>query len=108
MPFFSLIIQILQLKQNFYWHEDKQTRNLVSFDPANLDVSEIYEGNVQFFNVTWHNYFLIPWHPFYGKRAKSLEKFFLQLWKCQEIYVQIQTFTDENWNILLNCSFEWY
>ena len=34
------------------------------------------------FNVTWHGYFLIPWQSFYGKRAKSFEKFFLQFWKC--------------------------
>ena len=33
-------------------------------------------------NVTWHSYCLIPWQPFYRKRAKSLEKFFLQLSKC--------------------------
>ena len=33
-------------------------------------------------NVTWHSYFLIPWHPFYEKIVKMFEKFFLQLWKC--------------------------
>ena len=32
-------------------------------------------------NVTWLSYFLILWHSLYGKREKSLEKFFLQLWK---------------------------
>ena len=55
-------------------------------------------------NVTWLCYFLIPWHPFYGKKAKSLEKFFsssgnaicLILLKYKEIYLQIQTFADEN------------
>ena len=55
-------------------------------------------------DVTWHSYFLIPWQSFYGKRAKSLEKIFFSfgirvcsiLLKYQEIYVQIQTFTDEN------------
>ena len=30
-----------------YWSEDKQTRNLVSFDPANFEMSEIYHGNFQ-------------------------------------------------------------
>ena len=30
-------------------------------------------------NAIWHRYFLIPWQSFYGKRAKSLEKFFLTL-----------------------------
>ena len=34
------------------------------------------------FNVTWHSYFLMPWQSFHEKRAKSLEKVFLQLWKC--------------------------
>ena len=34
------------------------------------------------FNVTWHSYFVIAWLSFYGKRAKSLENSFLQLWKC--------------------------
>ena len=55
-------------------------------------------------NVTWHSYFLILWHSFYGKRAKSLENFFYSsgnaiysiLLKYHEICVQIQTFTDEN------------
>ena len=28
--------------------EDKQTRNLVSFDPANSEMSKIYRGNFQF------------------------------------------------------------
>ena len=55
-------------------------------------------------NAVWHHsYFLIPWQSFYGERAKSLEKFVLQLWKYnlvdfieyQEIDVQIQTFADE-------------
>ena len=27
--------------------EDKQTRNLVSFDPANFEMSKIYQGNFQ-------------------------------------------------------------
>ena len=32
----------------FILNEDKQTRNLVSFDSANFEMSEIYEANVQF------------------------------------------------------------
>ena len=52
----------------------------------------------------WHSCFLIPPQSFYRKRAKSLEKIFSSsenafwsiLLKYQEIYVQIQTFTDEN------------
>ena len=32
-------------------------------------------------NVIWHSDFLIAWQLFYGERAKSLKKFFLQLWK---------------------------
>ena len=66
-------------------------------------------------NVTWHSYFLIPWQSFYRKRAKSLGhftenkrnrwgnfspalemQFIRSLLKYQEIYVQIQTFTDKN------------
>ena len=30
-----------------YRSEDKQTRNLVSFDPANFEMSKIYQGNFQ-------------------------------------------------------------
>ena len=33
-------------------------------------------------NAVWNSYFLIPWQSFYGKGAKLLENFFLQLWKC--------------------------
>ena len=51
--------------------------------------------------IVWHSYFLILWQSYYGKRAKLLEKFYLQLWKWillkyQEISVQIQTFTDQD------------
>ena len=28
-------------------NEDKQTQNLVSFDPANFEVSKIYQGDAQ-------------------------------------------------------------
>ena len=61
-------------------NDDKRTRNLLSFDPVNFDVSEIYEGNVPggMFSpdVTWHSYVVTPWQPFYEKRAKSLENSF--------------------------------
>ena len=33
-------------------------------------------------NAVWRSSSLIPLQSFYGKRAKSLEKFFLQFWKC--------------------------
>ena len=33
-------------------------------------------------NITGPSYFLITWQSFHRKRAKSLEGFFLQLWKC--------------------------
>ena len=62
-------------------HEDKQTRNMVRFDPANFEMSEICVANVQS-NVTWHSYFLILWQSFCGRRAKSLKNFFLNPWKC--------------------------
>ena len=63
-----------------------------------------------------HSCFLIPPKSFYGERAKSLEKFFSKsekaIWsillKYQEIYVHIQTFTNESWNVLLSYFFERY
>ena len=96
-----------------YWHEDKQTRNLESCHPANFDVSEIYEGNIQ----SWCHLaqlFLDSLAVILRKRAKSLEKFFSSsgnaicsiLLRYQEICVQIQTFTDEHWNNLHSCSFD--
>ena len=30
-----------------YLSEDKQTRNLVSFDPTNFEMSKLYQGNFQ-------------------------------------------------------------
>ena len=35
------------LSKGVYWSEDKQTRNLVSFDSANFEMSKIYQGNFQ-------------------------------------------------------------
>ena len=96
-----------------YWSEDKQTRNLVSFDPANFEISKLYQRDFSP-NAVWHSYFLKPWQSFYEKRTKSLEKIFSNsrnaIWsillKYQEIDVQIQIFTDEGRNILHNCSFD--
>ena len=49
---------------------------------VSFNLSKIRERNVQSYNVIWHSYILIPRQSFYGKRPKSLEKLFLQLWKC--------------------------
>ena len=93
---------LLVFSKKVYWSEDKQTRNLVSFDPANFEMSKISRE----FSV------FMPFGTYFGshfteKRAKSLEIFFSSenaAWsnslKYQGIDVQIQTFTDENWNIL--------
>ena len=66
-----------------YLSEDKQTRHLVSFDPAIFEMSKIYQGN--FFSPydVWHSYFSIPRQSFYRKRAKSLEKNFFPALKMQ-------------------------
>ena len=76
---------------------------------TNFEMSKIYQGNfqsscrlAQFFSGV-----------LLQKRAKSLEKIFFLLWKCnlvgfieyQEIDVQIETFMDENWNIPHNYIF---
>ena len=38
----------MNLKTKWYHcYKDKQTRNLVSFDTANFEMSKIYQGNVQ-------------------------------------------------------------
>ena len=67
-------------------------------------------------DAVWRSYFLIRRQSFYGKRAKSLEKIFSSfenaIWSIllmsQETDVQIQTFTNVDWNNLHSCSFEWY
>ena len=56
-------------------------------------------------NVIWHSHFLIPRQSFYRKRAKSLKKFFLQLWKCNlvdftEIYGNGCAHTKIHWRRL--------
>ena len=50
-------------------------------------------------NITWHSYFLIPWQSFYGKRAKSLKKFFLQLWKSVLEFIEISRNICPNTNL---------
>ena len=83
--------------------EDKQTRHLVSFDPANFEMSEIYQEIFQS-SCRLVQLFLDISAVILQKKAKSLEKFFSSsenaicsiLLKYQEIDVQIQTFTDEN------------
>ena len=90
--------------------QDKQTRNLVSFDTANFEMSKIYQGNFQFL-CSLAQLFLNTTAVIYWKRAKSLEEIFSSyenaIWsillKYQEIEMQIQAFTDENWNILHSC-----
>ena len=58
-------------------NEDKQTGNLVSFDPANFEMPKIYQLKGIFNpNAVWHSYFLIPGQSFHRKRAKLLERFF--------------------------------
>ena len=55
-------------------------------------------------NVIWHSYFLILWHSFTEKEQNRWRNFFSSsgnaicsiVLKYQEIYVQIQTFTDKN------------
>ena len=86
---------------------------MVSFDPATFEMSEYIKGMFSS-HAVWHSCFLIPPQSFYRKRTKSLEKFSSEnaIWsillKYQDIDVQIQTFTDENWNILHSCFFERY
>ena len=98
-----------------YWSEEKQSRNLLSFDPASFEMSKIYQGNFQSL-CRLAQLFLDTSAVVLRKRAKSLEKIFPSsehaIWsillKYQEIDVQIQTFTDENWNILHSNLFERY
>ena len=52
----------------------------VSLEPANFELSELYHRNVQSLNRLAEETLILK-QSFYEKRAKSLEKFFLQLWK---------------------------
>ena len=60
-------------------NEDKQTRNLVSFDPANLEICLKYFKGMFNPNAVWHSYFLIPWSHFTEKERNRWRHFFLQL-----------------------------
>ena len=67
------------------WNEDKQE---IWWALTQLTLRCLkYIKRMFSLNVIWHSYFLIPRQSFCGKRAKSLEKFFLQLWKCNSFYV---------------------
>ena len=80
---------------------------MVSFDPANFEMSKIYQGNFQS---------LCRLAQFTEKERNRQENFFPSsenaIWsillKYQEIDVQIQAFTEENLNILHSCFFDWY
>ena len=85
--------------------EDKQTRNLVSFDPANFEMSKIYQGNSQSLCLLVQLFLNTPLAAVtLQKKSESLEEIFSSsenaIWsillKYQEIDVQIQAFTDEN------------
>ena len=45
--FSSLFLLYIFTAKPFSLGKDKQTRNLVSFDSANFEMSEIYQGNFQ-------------------------------------------------------------
>ena len=51
-------------------------------------------------HAVWHSCFWIPPQSFYGKRAKSLEKTFFQLWKCNLVdFIEISGNRCANTNI---------
>ena len=59
-----------------------------------------YIGGMFCLNVIWHSYFLTPRQSFYRKRAKSLEKYFIQLWKCNLVdFIEISGNGYANTNI---------
>ena len=85
-------------------NEDKQTRHLVSFDPANFEMSKIYQGNFPslcclaqlFLNtsaVIFQKKSEIVGGNFFSSSENAIWSILL---KYQEIDVQIQTFTDES------------
>ena len=84
------------LSKGVYWSEDKQTRNLACFDPANFEMFKIYQGN---FQSSCRLAQLFP-QSFYTKRAKSLETIFFQLWKCNLVdFIKISGNRCANTNI---------
>ena len=99
-----------------YWSEDKQARNLVSFESANFEMSKIYQGNIQSscylaqlfldtFSVIVQKKEWNRWIKFFSSFENAV---WLILLKYQDIYMQIQTFIDKNWYILHNYVFEQY
>ena len=102
--------------QSMIWHRSQKKPEETWTLPSPNERTIKYIERMFCLNVIWHSYFLIPRQSFNREKTKSMEKFFLQLWnaiwsillKYQEMYVQIQTFTNEDWNILHSCSFEWY
>ena len=81
----------------------KQARHLVSFDPANFEMSKIYQGNLQslcrlaqlFLNtpaiISQRKSEIVG-----GIFSSSGNAIWSILLKYQEIEMQIQAFTDEN------------
>ena len=88
---------------------------IVSFDPANFEMSKIYQGNFQslcrlaqlFLNTS--AVILQKKTEIVGGNFSSSENAICSiLLKYQEIDVQIQAFTDDTLNILHSCFFERY
>ena len=69
------------LVRGVYWSKDKQTRNLVSFDPANFEMSKIYQGNFQS-SCRLAQLFLDTSAVIFQKERNRWRKFFFQPWKC--------------------------
>ena len=67
----------LSLLVRGYVEVEKETGNLVRFDPANFEMSKIYKGNFQF-SCRLAQLFLDTSAVILQKRAKSLEKIFFQ------------------------------
>ena len=62
-------------------NEDKHTLNLVSFDPANFEVSKVYQRNVQF-SYRLARLFVDTFSIILRKKSEVVRNFFLHLWKC--------------------------
>ena len=86
-----------------YWSEDKQARHLVSFEPANFEMSKMYQGNLQ--SLCRLAQLFLNTSAVISKRKSEIDGGIFSssenaIWsislKYQEIDVQIQAFTDEN------------
>ena len=108
---FILYISIAKPFKGVYWSEDKQTRHLISFDLANLEMSKIYQGNFQSL-CRLAQLFLNTSADILQKKSEIFSSSEKAIWsillKYQEKDVQLQAFADENWNILHSCFFERY